>query len=75
MLVWVQNQRKLDMETDARRRVEGMLKDKEKEIDMVRRKGQEINRDSAQSNEKLVSVEKAVSFIILICLYSMPKHA
>ena len=49
-----------------------MLLDKEKEIDSMRKRGQEINRDSAQSTERLASVEKAVStFSWVLCIGKM----
>ena len=44
-----------------------MLMDKEKELESVRRRGQEINRDSAHSSERLATVEKSVSsFSVLL---------
>ena len=55
-----QTQRKLEQEGEARRRVEGVLADREREIDSIRRRGQEMNRDSAQSSERLALVEKSV---------------
>ena len=43
-----------------------MVMDKEKEIDAVRRRGQEINRDSAQSSEKVATLEKSVSCVSVL---------
>ena len=59
--ITLQNQRRLEQENEARKRAEMLLLDKEREIDSMRRRGQEINRDSAQSTERLALVEKAVS--------------
>ena len=42
-----------------------MLSDKEKEVDSVRKRGEEMNRDSAQSSERLASVEKLVAILSL----------
>ncbi|XP_070196209.1 rho-associated protein kinase 2-like isoform X2 [Littorina saxatilis] len=55
-----ENQRRLDQEAEAKRRAEALAKEREKELESMRRRGQEFNTYSAQSSEKLASVEKSL---------------
>lgn len=56
-----ETQRRLDQESEARKKAERLMGEKEKKIEAMVKSRQEIDRGSAQSSEKLAAMEKSLN--------------
>jgi len=57
----LQAQRKLDFELDNRRKIEQMIKDRERQLDVEMARNRESGANIMNSNEKSAALEKLVS--------------
>ncbi|XP_076440022.1 rho-associated protein kinase 2-like isoform X2 [Babylonia areolata] len=56
-----ETQRRLDQENEARRRADTLLSEKERQLEAMVRRGQEMDRGTAQSTERLFLLEKTLN--------------
>lgn len=62
----MQTQRRLEQESEMKKKMEIMMREKEKQLDNALANCRQINDSTVHSNEKVLSLEKSVSFNILL---------
>lgn len=68
-----QAQRKLDFELENKRKMEQVVKDRERQLDMEMARNRESEANKANSNERVSMLEKQVRFLSYFFSFLRPK--
>lgn len=68
-----QAQRKLDFEMENKRKMEQVVKDRERQLDMEMARNRESEANKANSNERVALLEKQVRFLSYFLYFLRPE--